>query len=65
MAEATSAFSMGVDCPDIRNVVHVGPPSSLVHYVQEYLGEFEGTENNLFPCYCTEVLGRIYEVILH
>ena len=31
----TSAFSMGVDCPDIRNVVHVGPPSSLVQYVQE------------------------------
>jgi len=32
---ATSAFSMGVDFPDIRNVVHVGPPSSLVQYVQE------------------------------
>ena len=32
---ATSAFSMGVDCPDIQNVVHIGPPSSLVQYVQE------------------------------
>jgi len=32
---ATSAFSMGVDCPDIQNVVHLGPPSSLVQYVQE------------------------------
>lgn len=32
---ATSAFSMGVDCPDISNVVHFGPPSCLVQYVQE------------------------------
>ena len=32
---ATSAFSMGVDCPDICNIVHLGPPSCLVQYVQE------------------------------
>ena len=32
---ATSAFSMGVDCPDISNVVHLGPPSCSVQYVQE------------------------------
>ena len=32
---ATSAFSMGVDCPDIRNIVHFGPPSSVIQYVQE------------------------------
>ena len=32
---ATSAFSMGVDCPDISNVVHPGPPSCLIQYVQE------------------------------
>ena len=32
---ATNAFSMGVDCPDISNVVHLGPPSSLIQYVQE------------------------------
>ena len=30
-----SAFSMGVNGPDIQNVVHIGPPSSLVLYVQE------------------------------
>ena len=32
---ATSAFSMGVDCPDIHNVVHFGPPTSVIQYVQE------------------------------
>ena len=32
---ATSAFSMGVDCPGISNVVHLGSPSCLVQYVQE------------------------------
>ena len=32
---ATSAFSMGVDCPDIHNIVHFGPPTSVMQYVQE------------------------------
>ena len=32
---ATMAFSMGVDCPDIQNVMHYGPPSSVIQYVQE------------------------------
>ena len=32
---ATSAFSMGVNCPDMCNVMHFGPPSSVVQYVQE------------------------------
>jgi len=32
---ATSAYSMGVDCPDIHNVVHFGPPTSVIQYVQE------------------------------
>ena len=32
---ATMAFSMGVDCPDIVNVVHYGPPSSVLQYMQE------------------------------
>jgi len=31
----TSAFSMGVDCPDIHNVVHFGPPTSVIQYEQE------------------------------
>lgn len=32
---ATIAFSMGVDCPDVCQVVHLGTPSDLESYVQE------------------------------
>lgn len=32
---ATSAFSMEIDCPDIQNIIHYGPPSSVEQYVQE------------------------------
>ena len=32
---ATTAFSMGLDCPDVHQVVHWGPSSDLEHYVQE------------------------------
>jgi len=33
--EVIGSYHMGVNCTDIRNVVHLGPPSSLVQYVQE------------------------------
>jgi len=33
--EVIGSYHMGINCPDIRNVVHLGPPSSLVQYVQE------------------------------
>ena len=32
---ATNAFGMGVDKPDIRNVVHLDPPGNLVSLAQE------------------------------
>ena len=32
---ATTAFSMGIDCPDIRTVVHFGTPGTVEEYVQE------------------------------
>ena len=32
---ATDAFGMGVDCPNIRQVIHLGNPTDLESYVQE------------------------------
>ena len=31
----TTAFSMGVDCPDVSKVIHYGPPEDIEQYVQE------------------------------
>ena len=32
---ATTAFSMGIDIPDVQQICHWGPPSSIEAYVQE------------------------------
>ena len=32
---ATVAFGMGLDCPNIRNVIHWGPPADFESYIQE------------------------------
>ncbi len=32
---ATNAFGMGVDCRDIRHIIHWGVPSDVEQYVQE------------------------------
>lgn len=32
---ATTAFSMGIDCPDIHKIIHWGPPCNLEQYLQE------------------------------
>ena len=32
---ATIAFAVGVDCPDIRQVLHYGPPNLVEEYIQD------------------------------
>ena len=32
---AIVAFGMGVDCQDIRTIIHLGPPDDLESYIQE------------------------------
>ncbi len=32
---ATVAFGLGVDCPDVRQVIHLGAPADVESYIQE------------------------------
>ena len=42
---ATTSFSMGIDIPDIRHILHWGPPSDLEQYLQE-IGRAGRDRNN-------------------
>ena len=45
---ATTAFGMGIDSPNIRHVIHWGPPSAMQHMYKK-LADVSETENNLSP----------------
>ena len=32
---ATVAFGMGLDCPDVRQIIHLGAPDTIESYIQE------------------------------
>ncbi len=42
---------MGVDCPDIRQVFHYGPPSTLEEYVQETGAGRDGVQSSAILLY--------------
>ena len=46
---ATTAFGMGIDCPDIAQVIHWGP----LHTIEEYVQESGRGGRNLEKCYAT------------
>ena len=65
---ATSAFSMGVDCPDIRNVVHPGP-TIFIGTIRTRIWQ-SWTRWKFICCLtivwkCWEACTTVYEVILH
>ena len=55
---AATAFSMGVDRPDIINVIYCGSPSMIKHYIQK-LDRLAEMENQQL-LYCMESLGSTW-----
>ena len=47
---ATTAFGMGADCKDIRQIMHWGPPSLIEDYVQETRRGGYQSQAILFNC---------------
>ena len=53
---ATVAFGMRIDCPDVRQIVHIGMPDNLEEYIQE-TGR-SGRDGNLSLATLLQVKGR-------
>lgn len=56
---ATVAFGMGVDCPDIRQIIHIGPPDDITSYIQE-TGK-AGRDGQI--CMATLLQARVYHQV--
>ncbi|KAK3107748.1 hypothetical protein FSP39_021354 [Pinctada imbricata] len=56
---ATEAYSMGTDAPNIRRIVHIGPPSSLDTYMQEVgRGGHDGEDCDALLYYNASDIGK-------
>ena len=59
MVICTTAFGLGIDCPDVRRVVHWGPPNDLDSYVQE---SGRGGRDNIL-CTATLLYGHVSQYV--